>query len=256
MKYKGYLIDLDGTMYRGKEKIQEAVDFVNELKKRDIPYLFVTNNSANTRDQVTERLQKFGVPATPEHVFTSSMATAEYIKRDNKTARVFMIGERGLQHAIEQCGFDIVDDENVDYVVMGIDRGLTYQKLETACLAVRKGATLLSTNKDVAFPTDRGFVPGNGALTSVVSVSTGVDPIFIGKPEAIIMELAMQQLNLPKEDVLMIGDNYDTDILAGMNAGLDTLLVYTGVTTSLDQIPTDKQPTYTIDSLDLWELNE
>ncbi|MGM7702643.1 TIGR01457 family HAD-type hydrolase [Pseudalkalibacillus sp. Hm43] len=256
MKYEGYLIDLDGTMYRGKEQIDEAVEFVKGLKSAGIPYLFVTNNSANTPEQVTERLQKFGVPASPEHVFTSSMATAAYIERKRKSARVFMIGELGLQHALESSGFEVVDDENVDYVVMGIDRGLTYQKLETACLAVRKGATLLSTNKDVAFPTDRGFVPGNGALTSVVAVSTGVKPIFIGKPESIIMELAMNKLNLPKEKVLMIGDNYHTDIMAGMNAGIDTLLVYTGVTRSVEDIKSKERPTHTIDSLDLWDIKQ
>jgi 4-nitrophenyl phosphatase len=253
MKYEGYLIDLDGTMYRGKEQIQEAVDFVKNLEKEGVPYLFITNNSANTREQVTERLQKFGVPASPEHVFTSSMATAAYIERESKKARVFMIGEIGLQQALENSGCDFVE-EDADYVVMGIDRSLTYQKLETACLAVRKGAKLLSTNKDVAFPTDRGLVPGNGALTSVVAVSTGVEPTFIGKPEPIIMELAMQKLNLPKQKVLMIGDNYHTDILAGMNADLDTLLVYTGVTRTIDEIKPQERPTYTIDSLDLWDI--
>jgi 4-nitrophenyl phosphatase len=153
-------------------------------------------------------------------------------------------------------GFEVVDDEDADFVVMGIDRGLTYQNLETACLAVRNGAKLLSTNKDVAFPTDRGFVPGNGALTSVVSVSTGVQPVFIGKPEPIIMELAMEKMRVPKEKVLMIGDNYDTDILAGKNAGLDTLLVYTGVTTSIDHLSQEERPTYTIDSLDLWDFKK
>lgn len=256
MKYEGYLIDLDGTMYRGKEQIHEAVDFVRNLEKEDIPYLFITNNSANTREQVTERLQKFGVPASPEHVFTSSMATAAYIERESKKARIFMIGEMGLQQALERSGFDLVEDEDADYVVMGIDRSLSYQKLETACLAVRKGAKLLSTNKDVAFPTDRGLVPGNGALTSVVAVSTGIEPTFIGKPEPIIMELAMQKLNLPKEKVLMIGDNYHTDILAGMNAGLDTLLVYTGVTRSIDDIHVEERPTYTINSLDVWDIKQ
>ncbi|WP_349408375.1 TIGR01457 family HAD-type hydrolase [Pseudalkalibacillus sp. SCS-8] len=256
MKYKGYLIDLDGTMYRGKEQIQEAVDFVKDLKENGTPYLFITNNSANTRQQVTERLQKFGVPAQPEHVFTSSMATAEYIRRETKKAKIFMIGEQGLRDALEGAGCEIVEDEEADYVVMGIDRSLTYQKLETACLAVRKGAKLLSTNKDVAFPTDRGLVPGNGALTSVVAVSTGVDPVFIGKPEPIIMELAMQKLNLPKKHVLMIGDNYHTDILAGRNAGIDTLLVYTGVTRQVDDISPDERPTYTVDSLDLWDVHK
>ncbi len=254
MKYEGYLIDLDGTMYKGKERIEEAVEFVKKLEKEDIPYLFITNNSASTRQQVTERLQNFDVPVTPDHVFTSSMAIAEYMKQDKLGKRVFMIGEVGLQEAIERKGFKIVE-EDADYVVMGIDRSLTYQKLERACLEVRKGARFLSTNKDVAFPTDRGLVPGNGALTSVVAVSTGTDPIFVGKPEPIIMDMAMTKMDLPKEKVLMIGDNYLTDILAGMRAGIDTLLVFTGVTTTLEDIPPEERPTHTIESLNLWDFH-
>ncbi|MGP4078592.1 TIGR01457 family HAD-type hydrolase [Pseudalkalibacillus sp. R45] len=253
MKYEGYLIDLDGTMYKGKEGIAEAVEFVKKLEREGIPYLFITNNSASTRQQVTDKLLNFGVPASPEHVFTSSMATAEYMKQDQQGNRVYMIGEEGLRAPIEANGFEIVEND-VDYVVMGIDRSLTYQKLEQACLEVRNGARFLSTNKDVAFPTDRGLVPGNGALTSVVAVSTGIDPTFIGKPEPIIMDLAMTKMGLPKEKILMVGDNYSTDILAGMRAGVDTLLVYTGVTTSIEDIPPKERPTHTIDSLHLWDI--
>ncbi|WP_257349570.1 TIGR01457 family HAD-type hydrolase [Pseudalkalibacillus decolorationis] len=254
MKYEGYLIDLDGTMYRGKERIEEAVIFVKALESENIPYLFVTNNSSSTREQTAKRLQKFDVPATPDQVFTSSMATAEYIVQQKPRSSVYMIGEVGLQESLEQKGLKLVEEENPDYVVMGIDRGLTYDKLSKACLAVRGGAIFLSTNKDVTFPTDRGFVPGNGALTSVVSTSTGVDPIFIGKPEPIIMELAMQKLGVAKEKTLMIGDNYDTDILAGLNAGLDTLLVHTGVTLESDLVRVQRMPTHTIQSLNQWNI--
>ncbi|WLD95457.1 TIGR01457 family HAD-type hydrolase [Alkalihalobacillus sp. AL-G] len=251
--YEGYLIDLDGTMYRGKERIEEAVTFVKALKAKGVPYLFVTNNSSSTREQVAERLERFDVPASAEQVFNSSMATAEYIDKDKRGASVYMIGEKGLQESLMQKGIKLVH-ENPDYVVMGIDRGLTYEKLANACLAVRNGATLLSTNKDVAFPSERGFVPGNGALTAVVSVSTGVKPIFIGKPEPIIMELAMEKLGVAKEKTVMVGDNYHTDILAGMNAGLDTLLVYTGVTAESDLSNLERQPTHTIESLDQWKI--
>lgn len=119
-------------------------------------------------------------------------------------------------------------DENPDFVVVGLDRDITYEKLAKACLAVRNGATFISTNGDIAIPTERGLLPGNGSLTSVVAVSTGVDPIFIGKPESIIMEQALKVLGIEKNEALMVGDNYDTDILAGINAGMHTLLVHTG----------------------------
>ncbi|MEH7125727.1 TIGR01457 family HAD-type hydrolase [Bacillus sp. JJ1773] len=253
MKYKGYLIDLDGTMYRGTELIKEAAEFVHQLRERDLPYLFVTNNSSRTPAQVAEKLRQFTIPATEAQVFTTSMATANYIYEQKQDASVYVIGEEGIRNALEEKGFRFVDD-HADYVVVGIDRSITYEKLATACLAVRNGAAFISTNGDIAIPTERGLLPGNGSLTSVITVSTQTQPIFIGKPESIIMEQALQVLGTTKEETLMVGDNYDTDILAGMNAGLDTLLVHTGVTTKELLGGYEKKPTYVIDTLDLWEF--
>ncbi|RFU67214.1 TIGR01457 family HAD-type hydrolase [Bacillus sp. V59.32b] len=252
-QYRGYLIDLDGTMYRGTEKIEEAGDFVHELRKRGIPYLFVTNNSSRTPAQVAEKLREFDIPTEDTQVFTTSMATANYIAEHKKKASVYVVGEEGIIHALEEKGMTI-DDDNPDFVVMGIDRGVNYEKLAKACLAVRKGATFISTNGDIAIPTERGLLPGNGSLTSVVAVSTQVQPIFIGKPESVIVEQALKVLGVPKENTIMVGDNYDTDILAGINAGMDTLLVHTGVTTRELLRNYKEQPTYTIDSLHLWEF--
>ncbi|MCH1625540.1 TIGR01457 family HAD-type hydrolase [Fredinandcohnia quinoae] len=249
--YKGYLIDLDGTMYRGKERIEEASDFVKALNERGVPYLFVTNNSSRMPEQVAEKLRKFDIPATTEQVFTTSQATANYIYEKKQEATVYVIGEEGIRNAVLDKGFTI-QTENPDFVVVGIDRAITYEKLAYACLAVRNGATFISTNGDIAIPTERGLLPGNGSLTSVITVSTTVQPIFIGKPEKIIMEQAQQKLGIPLEDTLMIGDNYATDIMAGMNAGVDTLLVHTGVTTKEILKGYDKQPTYAINSLDEW----
>ncbi|PWA11998.1 TIGR01457 family HAD-type hydrolase [Pueribacillus theae] len=247
--YKGFLIDLDGTIYRGKERIDSAVEFVHKLAEKGLPYLFVTNNSSKTPEQVANTLEGFGVSATSEQIITSSLATADYIYEQKQEANVFMIGEEGLKNALEKKGFAL-SDENVDYVIIGIDRAITYEKLAKACLAVRNGAELISTNADKAIPTERGLVPGNGAITSVVSTSTGVTPIFIGKPEPIIIGQALKRLGVGKEDAIMIGDNYDTDILAGINSGLDTLLVHTGVTTKEQLLVVKKQPTYVCDSLE------
>lgn len=250
-KYKGYLLDLDGTIYRGTECIAEARDFVKELSNRKIPYLFVTNNSSRTPAQVAEKLRSFGVPATEEQVFTTSQATANFIFERNPGASIYVIGEEGIRTALQEKGFTFAE-EKADFVVMGIDRTISYEKLAVACLAVRNGATFISTNGDIAIPTERGLLPGNGSLTSVVAVSTQTKPIFIGKPEKIIMEQALKVLGVPKEDTLMVGDYYDTDILAGMNAGIDTLLVHTGVTTKELLRKYDKQPTYVADSLKDW----
>lgn len=251
-KYKGYLIDLDGTMYKGAERIEDASDFVKRLQKEEIPYLFVTNNSSRTPKQVAEKLRHFDIPASEELVFTTSLATANYIYDLKKDASVYVIGEEGIRTALKEKGFTFAE-EHADYVVMGIDRDINYEKLAIACLAVRNGATFISTNGDIALPTERGLLPGNGSLTAVIAVSTQTKPIFIGKPEAIIVEQALNVLGTTKEETLMVGDNYDTDILAGLNAGMDTLLVHTGVTTKELLAGYDRQPTYVVDTLDQWE---
>jgi 4-nitrophenyl phosphatase len=251
-KYKGYLIDLDGTMYKGTERIDAASEFVKKLRNNGIPYLFVTNNSSRTPAQVAEKLHEFDIPAEEKLVFTTSQATANYIYDIKKDAAIYVIGEEGLRSALEEKGFQFTG-ENADFVVVGIDRSISYEKLTVACLAVRNGAVFISTNADIAIPTERGLVPGNGSLTSVITVSTQTKPIFIGKPESIIMEQALKVLGTSKEETLMVGDYYDTDILAGMNTGLDTLLVHTGVTTKELLVNYDQKPTYTIDSLDQWQ---
>jgi 4-nitrophenyl phosphatase len=251
--YKGYLIDLDGTMYKGTERIEAASDFVKRLREKNIPYLFVTNNSSRTPAQVAEKLCSFDIPAEEELVFTTSMATANYIYDRKKDASIYLIGEEGIRTALEEKGFQF-SGEQADYVVVGIDRELTYEKLAVACLAVRNGAEFLSTNADVALPTERGFMPGNGSITAVITVSTKTNPVFIGKPESIIVEQALKVLGTNKNETLMVGDNYDTDIMAGINAGMDTLLVHTGVTTRELLSGYDRKPTYSINSLDEWEI--
>lgn len=246
--YKGYLIDLDGTMYRGSEQIEAASEFVSYLEKNNLPYLFVTNNSSQAPEQVAQKLNQFQISATKESVFTTSQATANYISEKKEKATIYVIGEDGLKQALINNGHQLVDD-HPEYVVIGIDREISYEKLSKACIAVRNGATFISTNGDIAIPTEKGLLPGNGALTSVISVSTKTSPIFIGKPERIIVEQALHQLGVAKQDTVMVGDNYDTDIMAGINCGLDTLLVHTGVTKKEHLKHYPIQPTYTVDSL-------
>lgn len=250
-KYRGYFIDLDGTMYKGGESIPSAVAFVKELNKRDIPYLFLTNNAAKTQDEIAVQLRSYGILCQAKHVFTSAMATAQVICAEKAHASVYMIGEQGLQCALEDKGITF-DTDHPDYVVIGLDRKLTYEKLALGALAIRKGARFISTNGDLAIPTERGFVPGNGSLTSVLQVSTGVAPLFIGKPEHPIMEQALKVLGTTREETLMVGDNYRTDIMAGINFGMDTLCVFTGVTSKADLQKEEKQPTYCVDTLADW----
>ncbi|MBM7554882.1 TIGR01457 family HAD-type hydrolase [Thalassobacillus pellis] len=250
-KYEAYLIDLDGTMYRGSERIEDAVHFIEALNKKKIPHLFVTNNSSRRPEQIAEKLNGMDIPAENKQVYTSSMAAAQYISEEQPEATVYAIGEEGLFYELDQAGLKLTE-KKADYVVIGIDRDISYEKLTKACLNVRDGARFLSTNADVAIPTERGMVPGNGAITSVITISTGIAPVFVGKPEAVIMEQAIKTLGYPKEKVLMVGDNYHTDILAGMDAGLDTLMVFTGVTSKEDLNGYDRKPTYTTATLLDW----
>lgn len=255
--YQGYLVDLDGTMYKGEAAVDGASHFIDHLIGLQVPFLFLTNNSSRTQDQIAAKLNKLGVKAQPDQVYTSSLATADFIKEKKEQARVYVIGEEGLHKALTDRGHTLVEEE-ADFVVIGIDREISYSKLARACLEVRKGAGFVSTNSDTAIPTDKGMLPGNGAMTSVVAVSTGVDPIFVGKPEPIIMERALKELQLQADHVLMVGDNYHTDILAGMKAGVDTLMVETGLSSFHEIEAHTHQPTYKMLNLHEWlvELKE
>lgn len=158
-----------------------------------------------------------------------------------------------MRAALMAEGHQLVDTE-ADYVVMGLDREITYDKLAAAVLQIRAGAQFIATNGDVALPTERGLMPGAGSLVATVSVSTGIQPTFIGKPEPIIVEQALEVIGTAKETTLMVGDNYDTDIMAGLRIGMDTLLVHTGVTTKEQLTKKKEKPTFTVDSLAEWRF--
>lgn len=250
-KYKAYLIDLDGTMYRGSEPIPEAVRFVNQLRDKGIPHLYMTNNSTSAPETVAERLAGMGVKCVADQVMTTSLATARYLHEQAPSATVYVVGEQGLQEALEGYGFRLTET-NPDAVVMGLDRGITYDKLSKATVAVRNGAMFISTNEDAAVPTEQGFHPGNGALTSVVTTAAQKNPVFIGKPQPIMVDMAMQVLGLSKDEVALIGDNYDTDILTGVRAGIDTIHVNTGVTSREAAAGKETPPVYQVETLAEW----
>lgn len=256
MKYQGYLIDLDGTIYRGKDPIPAGKRFIDELEKRAIPFLFVTNNTTRSPETVANRLaDEFDIHVPAETVYTASLATIDFMKEDNKGKKVYVIGEGGLIDLILAAGFEW-DELTPDYVVVGLDNDVTYEKFVAATLAIQKGATFIGTNPDKNIPTERGLLPGAGSLISFVETATQTAPIFIGKPEAIIMEKAVAHLGLPKDQVIMVGDNYETDIRSGIDNGIDTLLVLSGFTQKEDvpQLPTPA--TYVLDSLDDWDFDQ
>lgn len=249
--YKGYLLDLDGTIYRGTEAIEGAQTFLRHAKEQGIPYLFLTNNSSASPRQVVSRLQKMGIEASPDEVYTSAMATARYMSEQAPGCTVYVVGEEGLREELVEHGF-VLTEQSPRYVVVGIDRSFTYEKLAAAARAVRNGATLIATNTDPALPTESGLQPGNGSLVAAVSVAAAAKPIVIGKPEPLIVRYALEKLGTAAAETLVVGDNLHTDIEAGANSGLDSLLVLTGYSTRDDARTHAVQPTYIEEDLTAW----
>lgn len=245
--YKGYLIDLDGTIFKGNEVIPEAKSFISMLIEQGLPYVFITNNSSYTAEELIVKLKGMGIAATRNNILTSSVATAKYIKVNYSNANCFVIGEQGLKQALLDQDINITN-QNVTHVIMGIDREINYEKLATATEFVRRGAEFISTNKDLSIPSEKGFKPGNGALTSVVSLSSGKEPLFMGKPAKSMIQVGLDMLGCLPESVLLIGDNYLTDIKGGIDSGIDTALVLTGVSQVKD-IEETYQPTYILENL-------
>ena len=223
------------------------------LQARQLPFLFVTNNTTRTPETVADRLKnEFDIHVGPETVYTATLATIDYMRAHGGTS-FYAIGETGLIDLLLEAGF-VWEETTPDYVVVGLDNQVTYEKFVTATLAIQKGATFIGTNPDKNIPTERGLLPGAGALVSFVATATQVEPIFIGKPEAVIMEAAVAKIGLKKDEVLMVGDNYLTDIRAGIDNGLDTLLVLTGFTPKAEVPELPVAPTFVLDSLDEWRF--
>lgn len=253
--YKGYLIDLDGTLYRGKERIPEAEAFVKELLVKEIPFVFVTNNATQSIGQIREKLNTYyQLPINESHIYTSTLALVDYLKANHPSDNVYAIGEEGFFSELDKAGIQRDLDSKVDVVVQALSRQVTYSEVAYAVQAILGGAEFLVTNTDRLLPTEKGWTPSAGSITSAIHYSSQVQPVVMGKPHKYIMEGALHNIGLKKEEVLMIGDNYDTDIQAGIRSGIDTLLVLSGVTQA-DQVPNLKiAPTHVRQSLSEWEL--
>ena len=230
---RGYLIDMDGVIYRGGELIPGAADFIQRLLREKIPFLFLTNNSQRTRRDVATKLSLMGIPAQENHVFTCAMATARYLARRKPNGTAFVIGEGGLLMALHQNGYSVVD-KSPDYVVVGEGRAVTLEMLETAVQMIFDGAKLVATNLDPNCPTKHGTRPGCGATVAYLETATGCRAMSIGKPSPIMMMAARKQLGLRTSETIMLGDTLETDILGGVQMGYRTILVLTGTTSKSD----------------------
>ncbi len=245
---QGYLIDMDGVIYRGSEPIPGAADFILYLQEQGIPYLFLTNNSAYTPVDVAVKLRKFGIETSPEHVYTSALATAEFVHRQKPNGTAFVIGEGGLLSALNDVRYAI-SRESPDYVIVGEGRVLNFELAEQAHRLIAAGAQLISTNADTWCPTDSGPRPGCGAIVALLEAATGRKAYHVGKPNPFMMRTARKLIGLRTDEVVMIGDTMETDIKGAAELGFRSILVLTGSSTreSLKDYPFS--PTQVVESV-------
>jgi 4-nitrophenyl phosphatase len=238
---KSVILDLDGTVYRGDAEVPGAADFVGELRRRGLSWLFVTNRANRTPEEVCAQLNGYGIPCSPSNVLTSAEATARHLRAGS----VFMIGEAGLRRALEEAGFTF-SAIRPDWVVVSLDREFTYAKLATASRLIRAGARFVATNEDAGLKTDEGILPGTGALVAAVRAASDAEPVVVGKPSPLIIRMALDRLGLGPDDVLAVGDNVMTDIPAAAGAGARSALLLTGISDRESVGHAPVQPTWTV----------
>ncbi|MEO8025768.1 MAG: HAD-IIA family hydrolase [Bryobacteraceae bacterium] len=244
----GYLIDMDGVIYRGSEPIPGAADFIRYLQEEGIPYLFLTNNSAFTPLDVVVKLRRFGIATSPDHVYTSALATAEFVQRQRPDGTAFVIGEGGLLNALNDVQYAITQN-SPDYVIVGEGRVLNFELVELAHRHIMNGASLLSTNSDTWCPTDAGPRPGCGAIVALLEAASGRKAYHVGKPNPFMMRTARKRIGLSTDEVIMIGDTMETDIRGATDLGFESILVLTGSSSreSLREFP--YAPTRVVESI-------
>lgn len=244
----GYLIDMDGVIYRGSEAIPGAAEFIRYLQDNGLPYLFLTNNSAFTPLDVAVKLRKFGIDTTPEHVYTSAEATAEFVHRQRPDGTAYVIGEGGLLAALHDVGYAIVRDKP-DYVIVGEGRVLNFEMAEQAHRCIAAGAHLISTNSDTWCPTDNGPRPGCGAIVALLESATGRRAYHVGKPNPFMMRMARKRIGLATDEVIMVGDTMETDIRGATDLGYRSILVLTGSSTRESLLEYPFAPTEVVESI-------
>ena len=222
-----FLLDMDGTVYLGSRLLPGSLDFLRYLGETGRDHLFLTNNSSRNADYYAQKLTKLGWPAQPGEILTSGEATALYLGGLKPSARVYLLGTPDLETEFAAHGF-VLTDENPDYVVLGFDMTLTYDKLVRACDLVRGGVPFIATHLDLNCPTETGYIPDCGAMTALITASTGVTPKVIGKPNREIIDAMFRKKPVRRDQVAMVGDRLYTDIVMGHNAGVTSVLVLSG----------------------------
>ena len=245
---KNYLMDMDGVILRGTTLIPGAAEFVEHLRAQDLPFLILTNNSLYTPRDLQVRLSYMGLHVQPEAIFTSALATAQFLHDQRPGGRAYAIGESGLTTALHDIGY-VLTDQEPEYVVLGETTAYSFERITRAIRFVTAGARFIATNPDAMGPGEGGIVPATGSVAALISAATGVKPYFVGKPNPLMMRTALRTLNAHSENSVMIGDRLDTDIIAGTESGLRTILVLTGVTTREEVERYPYRPTWVRESI-------
>jgi NagD protein len=234
----GLIIDMDGVIYHGNKLLPGVTAFLAWLEESGKKYLFLTNSSERTPKELHEKLKRLGINVGEEHFYTSALATASFLSNQKPNGSAYIIGDAGLIHAMYSAGFT-VNNVNPDYVVVGDTHSYNFEKIEQAVNLVLKGAKLIGTNPDISGPVENGITPSTKALIAPIEIATGKNAYYVGKPNPLMMRIALKKLGVKREDTIVIGDRMDTDVICGLESEIDTLLVLSGITDrkGIDQFP-------------------
>ena len=233
MRKENYLIDMDGVLIHGNKMIPGADEFIQRLKKKKKKFLITTNNPSFTPGDLVHRLKTIGLNIEPEQIFTSAMAAANFVSSQNPQGKAFVIGESGLTEALHKVDY-ILTDMDPDYVILGETENYSFPQITKAIQLIMDGAIFVATNPDSTGPSDKGVVPACGAMAALIEKATGKPPFFTGKPNPLMMRSALNYLGVHSENTTMVGDRMDTDIIAGIESGMNTILVLSGISRRKD----------------------
>ena len=242
------LMDMDGVLVHDEHPIPGAPEFIESLRQREMPFLVLTNNSMYTPRDLVLRLRSIGMEVEPERIWTSALATARFLDEQRPGGTAHVVGEAGLTTALHESGY-VLSERSPDYVVLGETRTYSFEAITRAIRLIRDGARFIATNPDTTGPSTSGLLPATGSVAALITTATGIKPYFVGKPNPLMMRSALRAIGAHSESTVMIGDRMDTDILSGLGAGMQTVLVLTGVTTREELAQFSYQPNRVVESL-------
>ena len=244
----GFICDMDGVIYHGNKILDGVADFVNWMQQNNKRFVFLTNSPERTPHELSMKLQRMGLNVSADHFYTSAMATAAFLSTQIPNCTAYVIGEAALSKALYDVGI-YMNDVNPDYVIVGETRTYSFEKIEKAIELVNKGARLIGTNPHITGPTERGVMPATGSLISPIEIATGKKAYFVGKPNPLMLRHGLKKLGCHSEEIAFIGDRMDTDIIAGIESNVDTVLVLSGVTSKEDIDNFPYRPKYVLNGV-------